>query len=97
MLYHEWQASGESARDALLPLVGIIESQKRTAAPVMTTIQNYPHRLQKACRVVTAQALTQVTVERLFSAVKIMTPDLRATLSPATLETVLFLRSNGYR
>lgn len=96
MLDRERRESGVTARDSLLPLISIVESHRRDATPVMTAIQAYPLRLRKACRVLTALPLTQVSVERLFSAVKLITPDLRASLSPATLEPILFLRSNGY-
>ncbi len=74
-----------------------MEAFPRDGTPVMQVIKWYPLRLQKAAKAVIAMALTQVTVERLFSALKLMSPDVRASLSPDTLGPMLFFRSNGCR
>ena len=63
---------------------------------VMDAIAQYPTILQKVSFTVTALPPTQVTVERLFSALRIIRSDLRASMKEDLLEAILFLRTNGF-
>ena len=61
---------------------------------VWEAIDSYPEGLQEACRVVSAMPLTQVSVERLFSALKIIRADTRTNMKEDLLQSILFLRVN---
>ena len=63
---------------------------------VMDAIAQYPTILQKVSFTVTALPPTQVTVEQLFSALRIIRSDLRASMKEDLLEAILFLRTNGF-
>ena len=74
-----------------------IEMFDRTSKlTVMTAIPCYPMILQKAAYAVTALPPTQVTVERLFSSLRIIRSDLRTLMKEDLLEAILFLRTNGF-
>jgi len=49
----------------------------------------YPEIIRDAARTVTALPLTQVSVERLFSALKIIKSDLRASVKEDTVDATL--------
>ena len=53
-------------------------------------ILNYPEGVQHAARVLTALPVTQVSVERLFSASKIILSDARSRLKADLVEAILF-------
>ena len=59
-------------------------------------IAQYPTILPKVSFTVTALPPTQVTVEQLFSALRIIRSDLRASMKEDLLEAILFLRTNGF-
>ena len=59
-------------------------------------ILEYPHLLQHACLVVSAMPTTSVSVERLFSLVKIMKRDNRSTMQEDPLCGLVFLKTNGF-
>lgn len=54
----------------------------------------YPARLQSAAWALTAMPVTQVSVERLFSALKFIVSDARSSMKPDLVEAVLLLRTN---
>lgn len=60
---------------------------------VQEAIDVYPEIVENAARIVTALPPTQVSVERLFSALKIIKSDLRASLKDDLIEAILFLRN----
>ena len=62
---------------------------------VFDVILNYPERIQYASRVVSAQPVTQVSVERPFSALKIILSDTRSRLKADLVEAFLFLHTNS--
>ena len=62
---------------------------------VMDAISRYPSILQKVAYKVTALPSTQVSVERLFSALRIIRSDLRTSMKEDLLEAILFFRTNG--
>ncbi|KAM4028644.1 uncharacterized protein ACNLHF_023936 [Anomaloglossus baeobatrachus] len=61
---------------------------------VQQAIPLYPDIVRDVARVVTALPPTQVSVERLFSALKIIRSDLRASMKEDLTEAILFLRTN---
>jgi len=63
--------------------------------PVTDAISRYPSILQKVAYTVTALPSTQVSVERLYSALRIIRSDLRTSMKEDLLEAILFLRMNG--
>jgi len=78
--------------NALTDMENIDRSSKVT---VMDAISRYPSILQKVTYTVTALPSTQVSVERLFSALRIVRSDLRTSMKEDLLEAILFLRTNG--
>jgi hypothetical protein len=66
-----------------------------TKLDVLEIIHNYfPDSVREACKVAIAHPITQVSVERLFSALVFLTPDRRASLTPDIIDDMLFLRMN---
>ena len=61
---------------------------------VLQTIEHYPQFFQKVAYTVPALPSTQVSVKRLFSALHLTRPDLRASMKEDLIEAILFLRSN---
>ena len=53
----------------------------------------YPEIIRNVARTITAMPPTQVSVERLFSALRIIKSDLRASMKEDLTEAVLFLRT----
>ena len=78
--------------DTLADMENIDRSSKVT---VMDAISRYPAILQKVAYTVTALLSTQVSVERLISALRIIGSDLRTSMKEDLLEAILFLRTNG--
>ena len=78
--------------NALTDMENIDRSSKVT---VMDATSRYPAILQKVAYTVTALPSTQVSVERLFSALRIIRSDLRTSMKEDLLEAILFLRTNG--
>ena len=78
--------------NALTDMENIDRSSKVT---VMGAILRYPGILQKVAYTVTALPSTQVSVEKLFSALRIIRSDLRTSMKEDLLEAILFLRTNG--
>lgn len=62
---------------------------------VKMAIQRYPEIIKDSALTVTALPPTQVSVERLFSALKILKTDLRASTNADLIEAMLFLRINS--
>ena len=75
---------------ALLEVEKIDRSSKLS---VLQAIERYPQIVQVSYTV-TALPPTQVSVERLFSALRLIQSDLRASMKEDLIEAILFLRSN---
>ena len=74
----------------------VMENVDRSSkVPVTDAISRYPSILQKVAYTVTALPSTQVSVERLYSALHIIRSDLRTSMKEDLLEAILFLRMNG--
>lgn len=63
-------------------------------ATVWDIVGQYPGIIQPASMALAALPVTQVSVERLFSAMKLLLTDLRSRLKGDILEAMLLLRSN---
>ena len=81
----------ECFEKALVEMEKIDRSSKLT---VLQAIEHYPKIVQKVAYTVTALLPTQVSVERLFSALHLIRSDLRASMKEDLIEVILFLRSN---
>lgn len=77
-------------------IVKIEEFNRRSNVDIFGAIDQYPDALKSACRLAAALPPTQVSVERLFSSLKILKSDLRSSLKEDILEAMLFLRANCY-
>ena len=58
-------------------------------------INCFPQQLQSAARTLTAMPVTQVSVERLFSALRFIVSDTRASMKQDLVEAILLLRTNA--
>ena len=81
----------ESFEKALVKMEKINRSSKLT---VLQAIEHYPQIVQKVAYTVPALPPTQVSVERLFSALRLTRSDLRASMKEDLIEAILFLRSS---
>ena len=61
---------------------------------VFASISHYPKGIREACRVVSCLPTTQASVERLFSAKKLVLSDQRAVMKDDLLSAILFIRMN---
>jgi hypothetical protein len=83
-------ASGKKSNASELQ-AEIIESKKE----LLTLIdEEYPAELQEVARLLQAKPVTQVSVERLFSALKILKEDSRSRLKEDILSSLLILKAN---
>ena len=57
-------------------------------------VERYPEILRGVCRIVAALPPTQVSVERLFSALRLILSHLRGNMKADVVEAILFLRTN---
>ena len=74
----------------------VVEQFDRSSkVTVLQAIDMYPEMVRDVARVVTALPPTQVSVERLFSALKIIRSDLRTSMKGDLTEAILFLRTNS--
>ena len=60
---------------------------------VEDAIPLYPKNIRNVARIITAQPPTQINVECLFSALRIIKSDLRASMKEDLAEAILFLRT----
>ena len=61
-----------------------------------SAIERFPEITRDALRVALCVPVSQVSVERLFSVLKHMTPDHRSRLKSDLIDNMLFLRVNGF-
>ncbi|XP_076057964.1 uncharacterized protein LOC143035181 isoform X2 [Oratosquilla oratoria] len=75
------------------------EVEKIQCDPKLTVkdaITQYPEIVQDAAQIVTGLPLTQVSVERLFSAIQRIRSDVKAAVKGDLSEAILFLRTNTF-
>ncbi|XP_073415086.1 uncharacterized protein [Dendrobates tinctorius] len=78
-----------------LALKEIEKFNRSSKLTVHEAIPLYPEIVRDAAHVVTALPPTQVSVERLFSGLKIIRSDLRSSMKEDLMEAILFLRTNS--
>ena len=81
----------KSFEKALVKMEKINRSSKLT---VLQAIKHYSQIFQQIAYTVTALSSTQVSVERLFSALHLIRSDLRASMKEDLIEANLLVRSN---
>ena len=64
------------------------------AKDVWDVIQMYPENIREVAQVVSCLPPTQVSVERLFSALRFLVSDLRSSMAEDLVDSILFLRTN---
>ena len=57
-------------------------------------MRSYPDGVKVPCSVLAALPVTQVSIERLFSAMKLLLTDLQSGLKPDVVEAMLVLCTN---
>nr|XP_047140584.1 uncharacterized protein LOC124815818 isoform X1 [Hydra vulgaris] len=62
----------------------------------LKAIERFPEVLRHACGVALSLPISQVSVERLFSVLKHMTPDHRSRFTSELIDDMLFLRTNKF-
>ena len=68
--------------------------KRKTLKRLRDPIENYPEVLQEVARILRAMPPTQVSVERLFSALRLFKTDLRSCLKEDILHALLLLKAN---
>ena len=63
---------------------------------VLEAVESFVKIIRNVAYAVTALPATQVSVERLFSAFRILRSDLLASMKEDLLEAILFLRVNSF-
>jgi hypothetical protein len=85
----------EQVYDGLDKLSKKKNSFKKSKKELLTLIdEEYPAELQEVARLLYAKPVTQVSVERLFSALKIFKEDSRSRLKEDILSALLILKAN---
>ena len=72
----------------------IIKETKKELKKLKEPIDSFPEIIQDAARLLRAMPPTQVSVERLFSALKIFKSDLRSRLNANCVDALLLLKAN---
>jgi hypothetical protein len=75
-------------------LKDVEEYDRSSKLTILEVIPAYPEIVKLAAMTVTAMPPTQVGVEQLFSALKIIKSDLRASMKEDLAETILFPRTS---
>jgi hypothetical protein len=81
-------------QDFLYGLKEVEEYDRSSKLTMLEVIPAYPEIVKPAAMTVTAMPPTQVSVEQLFSALKIITSDIRASMKEDLAEAILFPRTN---
>ena len=70
------------------------KTRLRKIKDLFEAIEEYPDQLKDVARLLSSMPVTQVSVERLFSALKLMKSDLRSALKDDIIADMLLLRAN---
>ena len=71
------------------------QKETLTCKKPLEGIEFFPSIIQSSCKIVTALPMTQVSVERVFSALKFLTPDQRSHMTSDLIDDLVFLRTNN--
>ena len=89
------EAVGVEIEEAMALLAQRRPALKKIKLPLPKLIlQEYPEELKEVALLLAALPATQVSVARLFSALKILKPDLKSRLGEKLVNAMLFLRAN---
>ena len=80
----------------LTALEKIEDFDRSNKLDVIKAITKYPKVVQAMAYTVTALPTAQISVERLFSALRIVKSDLRSRMGDELLDSILFLKTNWY-
>nr|XP_039273925.1 uncharacterized protein LOC120347876 [Styela clava] len=83
-------------RDFFYALNDVEKIDRSYKLDILKAIPEYPEIVQNVAYMVTALPPTQVSVERLFSALRIIRSDLRASMKEDLVKAILFLRTNSF-
>ena len=84
----------EFIRTSVLKGLETLKESRKELKKLSDPISQYPDVLKDAARLLRAMPPTQVSVERLFSALKIFKSDLRSCLKSDILNALLLLKAN---
>ncbi|ESN95827.1 hypothetical protein HELRODRAFT_179013 [Helobdella robusta] len=71
-----------------------IEDVGRIKVNVFEAIAHYPDRIRQSSRIAASMPTSQASVERLFSALKLILSDNRQSMKEDLLSAILFIRMN---
>ena len=91
---NEAQGLGENSNDFKMALNEIERMGRTKGEDTWKMIERFPKVAQPVARMVCALPSTQVSVERLFSHLKLILRENRASMEPKLAEAILFLRTN---
>ena len=80
--------------DFFIALKEVEKYNRSTKLSIDEVLPLYPEIIRNVARTITAMPPTQVSVERLFSALRITKSDIRASIKDDLAEAILFLRTN---
>ena len=89
---HPISTGEEVVNNAIDEILALGRVKGKTVFDVM---QVFPQNVRQQCAVISGLPVTQVSVERLFSALKLLLTDTRSRLKEDILQAVLFLRVHG--
>ena len=93
-----FQSSGsarEKKRESILVALNTIKANKKELRKLKDPISSYPIAIKEVARLLQAMPPTQVSVERLFSALKLQKSDLRNRIKADALDALLLLKANS--
>ena len=84
-----------TVQDALASLKDNRNKLRRLKKPLETLIkEDYPEELREVALLLRAMPVTQVSVERLFSALRLLKSERRSRLKEDVLKAILVLKAN---
>ena len=78
----------------MINALDIIKETKKELKKLKEPIDSFPEIIQDVARLLRAMPPTQISVERLFSALKFFKSDLRSRLKANSFNALLLLRAN---
>ena len=82
-------------RANVLAALNTIKADRKELKKLKDPIEAYPTVIKEVSRILRAMPPTQVSVERLFSALKLQKSDLRNQIKADVLDALLLLKANS--
>ena len=82
-------------KDSVLAALDTIKANRKELKKLEDPIDSYPDIIKEVTRIMQAMPPTQVSVERLFSALKLQKSDLRNRIKADVLDALLLLKANS--